>query len=124
MDDANNRELGRSGACAAVVKALNSFGNINQKVAENGCNAVGNLAFDEGNRQEFGRVGGCAAVINALNAFGSVNVDIADEGCNAVLNLAFNDANKRTLLALNARSVVESCIKNPFKDKALRKLSC
>ena len=56
VDDANNRELGRSGACAAVVKALNSFGNINQKVAENGCYAVSNLAFDEGNRQEFGVV--------------------------------------------------------------------
>src|SRR5690606_28413739 len=68
-DDDNQAELGRLGACDAVVKALKRFGAENANVVEQGCGAVWNLAVDDDNKKELGRVGACDAVVKALKRF-------------------------------------------------------
>jgi hypothetical protein len=45
----NRRELGKIGACEAVVTALQAFGERDKEVAWQGCGAVWNLAYNDDN---------------------------------------------------------------------------
>ena len=91
--DANNRkELGRVGACDAVVKALKKFGVENAQVAEKGCGAIWNLAYKN------------MMMTRQKNLVESAQV--AKEGCDAIGNLGVDAYNAKELRRVGACDAV------------------
>jgi hypothetical protein len=119
----NARKLGQYGACRAVVETLNRYGQSSLDIAIEGCFAVGKLAYRvDANKRELGRVGACNAIIDMLQKYGTTNLDVANGGCRSVYFLGMWEGNKRQLRELDAKTVVENCLDNDWKDQAMKSL--
>ena len=77
---------------------MKKHGESNVDVAEHGCGALLNLAFDDANVPIIGTEGGIPVIIQMMKKHGESNVDVARYGCAALYNLSKNNTGNKTLI--------------------------
>jgi hypothetical protein len=97
IHDANNKRMGKVGACEYVLFGFNPAFGSDTKVAEQAVMAIINLAVDVENRERLADCGACNDVVNLMKIV-SVDPGAVKECCMAINNLAANNPLNKTLL--------------------------
>ena len=119
-NESNRLYLGEIGTCEIVVKALNC--HLNEKeVAAAACRAIWNLAANNAaNQIKFGACEGCEVVVKALNVHLNEK-EVAKQACRGIANLS--GRHKSRLKELGAKELIQRCIENGQKQRALSNLN-
>lgn len=110
----NNIAMGETGACKAIVLALQGWGQTDLGVALRAVVAVTHLA--KINSKELGAAGACQALVTTLQAWGETNEELAYFGCMAIDELANLEANALVLVAVGARYAIAAAVARWNKD--------
>jgi len=118
--DENRGPLGRTGACETAMLILKTWGLVDNRVADEACGVVWNLAVHQANRDTLGNLGACEQVTEVLKHWGKTKKRVAGRAMGAMFVLSMDcPDNKARLVQAGAKTAVEESLQSAYKEKAL-----